>query len=129
MLVRCGATDGMEAMALTVPTAATGTRSTPLQHAFIRALLLSQRPAAYISMCRVIGSATPPHYAKIQVPVLIVAGEEDKSAPLQGCEDILRRIGAEEKRIEVLKGVGHWLCIESPEKVVDAIVGFYKQIQ
>lgn len=124
-----GCVDGMEAMASTIPIAATGSLSTPLQHAFIRALLLSQRPAGYISMCRVIGSATPPDYAKIQVPVLIVAGDEDKSAPLQGCEEILRRIGAEEKRIEVLKGVGHWICIESPEKVTDAIAGFYKQIQ
>lgn len=119
----------MEAMAATVPTAATGPTATPLQHAFIRALLLSQRPAGYMSMCRVIGSATPPDYAKIRVPVLVVAGDEDKSAPLQGCEEILRRIGAEEKRIEVLEGVGHWICIESPDKVTDAIARFYKQIE
>lgn len=116
-------------MASTIPTAATGSLSTPLQHAFIRALLLSQRAAGYVSMCRVIGSATAPDYAKIQVPVLVIAGEEDKSAPLAGCEEILERIGAEEKRIEVLNGVGHWLCVESPEKVVDAITGFYKEIQ
>jgi len=119
----------MEAMASTIPTAATGTLSTSLQHAFIRTLLLSQTPAGYISMCRVISSATPPNYAKIQVPVLIIAGEEDKSAPLQGCEEILKRIGTEEKRMVVLKGVGHWICIESPEKVSDAIANFYKQVQ
>ncbi len=80
-------------------------------------------------MCRVISSATPPNYAKIQVPVLMIAGEEDKSAPLQGCEEILKRIGTEEKRMVVLKGVGHWICIESPEKVSDAIANFYKQVQ
>lgn len=114
----------MEAIASTIPTAATGSRSTPLQHAFIRALLMSQPPAGYVSMCRVIGSATPPDYARIRAPVLIVAGEEDKSAPLKGCEEILRRVGAEEKRMVVLKGVGHWLCIESPEEVVEAVAGF-----
>jgi len=59
----------------------------------------------------------------------MIAGEEDKSAPLQGCEEILKRIGTEEKRMVVLKGVGHWICIESPEKVSDAIANFYKQVQ
>lgn len=34
-----GYVDGMEAMASTIPIAATGSLSTPLQHAFIRALL------------------------------------------------------------------------------------------
>lgn len=121
--------DGMEAIASTIPTAATGSQSTPLHHAFIRTLLLSQRPAGYISMCRVIGSATPPDYGKIRVPVLIIAGEEDKSAPLQGCEEILKRIGSEEKKMVVSKGVGHWICIENPGKVKDAIGDFYRQIQ
>lgn len=83
--------EGMEAMADTIPGAATGSRSTPLQQSFIRTLLLSQQPAGYVSLCKVIADASSPEYTKVTCPLLIVAGEEDKSAPLQGCRSIYDR--------------------------------------
>jgi hypothetical protein len=81
----------MEAMAVTIPGAATGSKSTPTQQAFIRSLLLSQELAGYVSLCKVIAGATPPEYAKVTCPLLIVAGEEDKSASLSGCQTIFDR--------------------------------------
>lgn len=81
---------GMQPMADTIPQAAVGKKASPLAKAFIRELLLGQDPAGYISNCRVIVTAKPPNYSKISVPVLILAGEEDKSAPLEGCQ---RKIG------------------------------------
>ena len=80
-------------------------------------------------MCKVVATASPPDYAAIQVPILIIAGREDKSAPLAGCEEILRRVGGEEKRLEILEGIGHWFGIEAPEQLVQKITSFYREIQ
>ena len=114
-------------MADIIPTAGTGSRSTPLQHAFIRTLLLSQRPEGYCSMCKALSDASPPDYAAIKMPTLIVAGEEDKSAPLAGCEEIYKRTGGE-KSMEVVKGLGHWHCIEDPESTVKLIGKFVEKV-
>jgi pimeloyl-ACP methyl ester carboxylesterase len=103
---------GMEPMASMIPDAATGANASPLAKAFIRELLLAQDPRGYVSNCRVIATARVPDYKNIQGPVLILAGEEDKSAPLEGCKKMFSEIGTEEKKLEILKGVGHWHCIE-----------------
>ena len=38
-------------------------------------------------------------------------------------------IGTGEKKLEVMKGVGHWHCLEAPEEVGRQIVSFYHEIQ
>ena len=114
-------------MADVIPTGATGSKSTPLQHAFIRTLLLSQRPEGYCSMCKVMGGASPPDYAAIKMPTLMVAGEEDKSAPLAGCEEIFQKTGGE-KSMEVVKGLGHWFCIEDPGSIAGLIGAFVEKV-
>lgn len=76
-------------MADAIPAAATGSKATPTQRAFIRALLLSQRPEGYNSLCRAIAEAERPRYSAAKCPVLIVAGEEDKTSPLADAEVIL----------------------------------------
>ena len=121
--------EGMEPMANTIPAAATGKKASPIARAFIRELLLAQNPAGYISNCRVIANAKPPNYAKIAVPVLILVGEEDKSAPLERCEKMFEQMGTGEKEMEILKGVGHWHCVEAFEEVGKQILSFYHEIQ
>ncbi|KAF9696505.1 hypothetical protein EKO04_005470 [Ascochyta lentis] len=122
--------DGMQSMADTVPQTAVGsTAISPLASAFIRELLLSQDPAGYCANCRVISNAKPPNYSNINIPVLILAGEEDKSAPLEGCQKMFEEMSTSEKRLEVLKGVGHWHCIEAFEEVAKLVEGFYHEIQ
>ncbi|KAJ9648953.1 Chk1 protein kinase [Coniosporium tulheliwenetii] len=96
--------EGMEAMANTIPYAAVGKAASPLVKAFIRELLLAQDAAGYISNCRVIAGARPPAFGDVKVPVLVLAGEEDKSAPLDGCKKMLEELGSEVRRLEVLEG-------------------------
>lgn len=120
---------GMDPMADTIPGAATGSAASPVARAFIRELLLAQDPAGYISNCRVIANAERPAYEDIAVPLLLLAGEEDKSAPLDRCRQMFEEVGTEEKRLEVLPGVGHWHCIEAPEVVGRKILDFYQDIQ
>lgn len=117
---------GMESMANAIPSGATGPSTTPLQKAFIRELLLAQDPEGYIANCRAIEFAQPPQYADVKCPTLILAGEVDKSTPLQGCRLIFERLGTDgaKKRIEVLEGVGHWYCIERTDEVGPLVKGF-----
>ncbi|KAF2195289.1 alpha/beta-hydrolase [Zopfia rhizophila CBS 207.26] len=121
--------EGMEPMANTVPNAAPAKGASPLVRAFIRELLLSQDPAGYCSNCRVIVNAKRPDYTKIAIPVLILAGEEDQSAPLEGCQKMFEEIGTGEKKLEIMKGVGHWHCVEAFEEVGKQILAFYNEVQ
>jgi hypothetical protein len=52
-----GATGGMEAMANTIPNAATGSKATPLHRAFIREMLMAQDVEGYVANCRAIGKS------------------------------------------------------------------------
>lgn len=111
--------DGMEPLANSIPTAATGKASTPLQRAFIRELLLNQDPKAYAAHCRAIVGMKEPAggFESIKTPVLILAGDEDASAPLAGCQYIFEHLGSLEKDLKVLSGVGHWHCVEAGDRV------------
>jgi pimeloyl-ACP methyl ester carboxylesterase len=107
----------MEPMANTIPSAAVGSRSTSLQRAFIRELLLGQNPHGYAALCRAIATAQAPDYAAVRAPFLLIAGDEDKSASMEGCKYIFERVSSQRKSMEVLNAVGHWHCIESPDEV------------
>ena len=119
----------MPPLLATIPASATGSLSTPLQRSFIRSLLSAQDPLAYIALCNCISTASVPPYATAlsSIPTLIIAGREDKSAPLEGCERILGEIGGM-GRMEVLDGVGHWHCIEEGEGVGTLIGRFVGEL-
>lgn len=118
--------NSVESLGNTVPKAATGSASTPLHQAFIRALILGTTPAGYVSLCKVIAGASQPAYNRITAPLLIVAGGDDKTAPLDACKEIFESYGTvkDKKRIEVLDGVGHWHCVEAGEDVAKLIKAF-----
>ncbi|CAL3965557.1 unnamed protein product, partial [Diplocarpon coronariae] len=122
-------TDGLEPLANTIPSSATGSRSTPLQQAFIRSLILGTSPGGYISLCNVIAKAARPKYESTDVPVLILAGEDDKTAPLDSSHAIASSYGtgSGEKSVQVLKGVGHWHCVEAADEVATAVDEFLRR--
>lgn len=115
---------GIEPMANTIPFGAVGSRSTPLQKAFIRELILGQDPKGYAALCRAIAAAKPADYAAVKAPFLLIAGEEDKSASMEGCQYIFDHVSSKQKSLEVLKGVGHWHCIEAADEVGGLIAKF-----
>lgn len=82
---------GLEVLADTIPEKATGSRATSTQKAFIRSLILSQRPSGYMSHCQLIATAKPPKYGKLSCPLLVVGGSEDLTSPLENCVEILQR--------------------------------------
>ncbi|KAM6511460.1 Hydrolase-4 domain-containing protein [Fusarium falciforme] len=121
---------GMEAMANTIPLAATGSRANSTQKAFIRALLLSQKTDGYIALCNAIAKAERPSYADAHSPLLIIAGEEDKTSPVSDSEAMLESWGCDNsaKNIRILPGVGHWHCIEAADEVGSALEDFVSKL-
>lgn len=118
--------EGMDPMADTIPFSAPGQGASPLVRSFIRELLLGQSAPGYVSHCRVICNAQRPEYEDIQAPLLLIAGEEDKSAALGLCQKMFEETGSQDKKMEVLKGVGHWHCLEAPDMVAEKILQFLK---
>ncbi|KAL4749676.1 hypothetical protein BDW72DRAFT_204558 [Aspergillus terricola var. indicus] len=116
---------GMESLADSIPYQATGSAASPLASSFIRELVLGQNPKGYAALCQAIANAPTIDYSAIKVPFLLIAGEEDKSASLEGCRYIFDRVSSENKKMEVLPQVGHWHCIEVPDTVGKAIAGFF----
>ena len=117
-------TDGMEPIADTVPTAATSSQASALTRGFIRELILGSDPEAYASHCQAIVDSHEPDFAAVRVPVCILTGEEDKSAPLEGCKYILEHIGTSKKELKILEACGHWHCIEIPDRIAQEVETF-----
>ena len=109
-----------------MPVTATGASATPLHHSFVRNLILRTSSEGYASLCNAIATAEKPNYAAITVPLLIIAGSDDETAPMAGCQSILDSYSTEQqnKKIVVLSGVGHWHCIEAGELVAENIKTF-----
>ncbi|KUJ16733.1 putative alpha/beta hydrolase [Mollisia scopiformis] len=129
----------LEVLADSIPSAATGSKSSSLHHAFIRSLILGTSQEGYVALCNLIASADRPEYGEIKIPLLMLVGEDDKTSPLAGCEAILRAYGTggaeegemggrEDKRLVVLKGVGHWHCVEDGEGVMRHLKGFLESV-
>ncbi|PLB45659.1 alpha/beta-hydrolase [Aspergillus steynii IBT 23096] len=115
---------GMEPMANSIPAAATGTQCSALTRSFIRELLLGQNPKGYAALCQAIATAPTIDYSAVKAPFLLIAGEEDKSASMEGCQHIFDRVSSANKKMEVLQGVGHWHCLEAPDQVGKTIASF-----
>lgn len=83
-IVSC-ATDGLEGIvnSVDIPTRATGSKATKTAEAFVRSLIQSSNPDAYMSLAQAIADAPVPEYNKIKVPLLCVAGQEDQVAQLE----------------------------------------------
>lgn len=119
MLTDC--IEGMEPIADSVPVAATSASTSALTRGFVRELILGSDPKAYASHCQAIVDAEEPDFAAIQAPVCILAGDEDKSAPLEGCKYILEHAGSSKKELKVIDACGHWHCVEHPDRVASEI--------
>lgn len=79
------ATEGLEGIvnSVDIPTRATGSKATKTAEAFVRSLIQSSNPDAYMSLAQAIADAPVPEYNKIKVPLLCVAGQEDQVAQLE----------------------------------------------
>ncbi|KAI5780857.1 Alpha/Beta hydrolase protein [Geopyxis carbonaria] len=114
---------GMESMANVIPAAATGAGCGALERALIRELLMGQEVEGYAALCNAIATSTVGELEKVQACVLVVAGSEDKSAPLEGCQRLVGELGANTE-LRILEGCGHWHVVEMAAQCGQAVHEF-----
>ena len=61
--------------------------------------------------CEALAEAQPAAVERIDVPTLLVTGDEDGVAPPQRCARMAERI--QRRRVVVLPRCGHWTTVES----------------
>ena len=105
--------EGMFGIADTIVQAAlsSSTRAQlPVVVAFVRESLLAQDPEGYARSCEALAAAEPAAIDGIEIPSLLVAGDEDVVAPVQVARELARRIG--DAQVEVFPRCGHWMTVE-----------------
>jgi 3-oxoadipate enol-lactonase len=76
----------------------------------------------YISCCRVLGSAAiAPDISHLEQPVLVIAGEHDRSSPVARAEEIVSAIDG--ARLAILD-TAHLAAIEKPAEFVQVVKNF-----
>ncbi len=89
----------------------------PLAVAFVRETLMRQEGQAYGRTCEALADAMPAAVENIDVPLLLVTGDEDGVAPPQAVRAMAQRFHrAPNPRVVVLPGCGHWTPIERAEE-------------
>jgi pimeloyl-ACP methyl ester carboxylesterase len=86
----------------------------PVTVALVRESLMRQDPEGYARSCEALAAAQAVDPAAIQVPTLLVTGEDDPVAPPQSVRAIGDRIRA--SRVVVYPRCGHWTTYERPEE-------------
>lgn len=115
---------GMAAVASTITSAGTSpltAKSRPLATGAVYASLLAQPAEGYAQACLALAGAKDPDYAAIKCPTLILAGEEDKTAPAATIEFLEKQIP--KAKVEQMQGVGHWHLLEDVEKTAELLRG------
>ena len=108
---------GMHESALALVQAATSAETrerAPLATAFVRESLMRQDPLGYARSCEALADAQPAAVERIDVPTLLVTGDEDGVAPPQAVRALGERIAG--SRVAVYSRCGHWHSFERPEE-------------
>lgn len=67
-----------------------------------------------------------PVLSEIEVPALVICGDEDKLTPLRFSQYLADRLP--NARLKVIPGAGHMVILEKPDEVVEAVQSFGKDI-
>lgn len=95
----------------------------PSAAAFVRESLMSQPPEGYARNCEALADASGADLARIACPVLLITGEEDRTAS----PDVGRAIASALRHAELhlVPACGHWATIERPKQVSYAATVFH----
>ena len=95
----------------------------PAAAAYVRESIMAQSAEGYARNCEALAGAAPADLSKIGCPVLLITGDEDKTAP----PDVARAMTTHLKSsdLQILAGCGHWATIERAKQVNYAMTVFY----
>lgn len=116
---------GMRAVADAIAAAGTSSDTKvnqPTAVAFVRESLMAQNPEGYARNCEALADARTVHFSLIHCPVLLITGEEDRSAPVAGARAMDSVLV--ESELQLLPGCGHWATVERPKQVNYAMTLF-----
>lgn len=109
---------GMQAIADSIAAAGTSSDTKvnqPSAVAFVRESLMAQNPEGYARNCEALADARAVDHSLIRCPVLLITGEEDRSAPVAVARGLASAIPSAD--LQLLAGCGHWATIERPKQV------------
>jgi pimeloyl-ACP methyl ester carboxylesterase len=119
---------GMSAVVDAIPQSALApaTRSgNPAVYALFRAMLLAHDPESYAAHCEALLRLDATNrMAGVRMPVLLIAGDSDPTAPATAVEDLARRFP--DARTVTITGAAHAMQLDQPERVSEALREFLR---
>ena len=126
--VRQGGIIGLQEItdALLVTAVSAHTKShSPAACAFVRESLMRQTPQSYADYCLALAQVKAADIEHVQVPVLLITGDEDAVSPPVAVQAMSRRMPR--ARSLVLNRCGHWTPVERPHECIREIRDFLKR--
>jgi 3-oxoadipate enol-lactonase len=92
----------------------------------VRSLLQKNDAEGYAASCRALSEARAINHGEVNVPVLLIVGDEDKTTPVPMAQKLYKNFPNAE--LVVLPNCGHWATIETPNEVNRALLQFLTTI-
>lgn len=92
----------------------------------VKELLMHNHPEAYAASCRALAQAKAIDHSKVEAPVLLIVGDEDKVSPISMSKLMNRRFP--KAHLEIIPNCGHWATIEMPDAVNKNLLNFLSRL-
>jgi pimeloyl-ACP methyl ester carboxylesterase len=99
----------------------------PAAAAFVRESVMAQPPEGYASNCEALADALAADLSRIACPVLLVTGDQDRTAPPDTARAMASAIRHAE--LHVLDGCGHWATTERAKQVNYIVTVFHARLR
>ncbi|RCW76646.1 alpha/beta fold hydrolase [Pseudorhodoferax soli] len=99
----------------------------PVVLAAVRELIMRQPPEGYAQSCGALAAAQSAALEAIDVPVLLVTGDQDGVAPAPSVQAMAQRLAR--ASVVVLPGCGHWTTLEQPERCAHELQAFHARLR
>jgi len=125
-----GGVAAMQEIADAIVKGATSTQTKeqqPAVLALVRESVMRQSPEGYAQSCTALADAQSAALERLDVPTLLVTGDQDGVAPPHNVRAMQERIAG--SRVVVLDGCGHWTTFEQPQRCAREIDAFYTALR
>jgi 3-oxoadipate enol-lactonase len=99
----------------------------PAVLALVRESVMRQSPEGYAQSCEALASAQSAAIEQIEVPTLLVTGDQDGVAPPVNVSAMASRIPG--SRHVVFDNCGHWTTFEKPQRCMQELEQFYASLK
>ena len=99
----------------------------PAVLALVRESVMRQPPEGYAQSCEALAAAQSAEIERIDVPTLLVTGDQDGVAPPANVAAMASRING--SRQVVFDGCGHWTTFEKPQRCMQELEHFYASLR